>query len=102
MRSGEIYALKWKNLNLDEGYIYVEESIKDIVVFNPDKTKSTQLVTTDGKTQNSIRNIYLPDVLINKLKELPKGKDNGSDACHKWYSNPSYIPLHFHLLPNFC
>ena len=76
MRSGEIYALKWKNLNLDEGYLYVEESIKDLVVFNPDKTKSTQLVTTDGKTQNSIRNIYLPDILIKKLKELPKGYDD--------------------------
>lgn len=76
MRSGEIYALKWKNVNLDEGYIKVEESIKDIVVFNPDRTKSTQLVTTDGKTQNSIRTVYLPDILINKLKELQRGKDN--------------------------
>ena len=42
MREGELLALKWTNVNLEDGYIYVDESVKRVSVF---KT----FLTTPGK-----------------------------------------------------
>lgn len=71
MREGELCALKWENVNLKEGYIHVNESIKTVAVFDEDGNKTIQTLTLDPKTKNSIRDIYIPDVLINMLKKAP-------------------------------
>ena len=88
MREGELCALKWKNVNLDEGYIRVEESIKRVAVFDSKGNKEYQTLTLDPKTQHSIRNIYIPDVLINVIKQIPKVSEyvfsnNDEPVSHK-------------------
>ena len=88
MREGELLALKWKNINLDEGYIKVEESISRTAVFNSDGTKEYKMLTLDPKTQKSLRNIYIPDVLIKVIKNIPKTSEyvftnNNEPITHK-------------------
>lgn len=75
MREGELLALKWNNVNLDEGYIFVDESLKKVTVFNPDKTKAVKNITKDPKTKNSRRYIFIPEILINKLKTHSRSSD---------------------------
>lgn len=70
MREGELCALKWDNVNLDEGYIHVCESVKRVAVFTRDGAKDMQTLTLNPKSQKSIRDIFIPKVLIKKLKEL--------------------------------
>ena len=75
MREGELCALKWDNVNLDEGYIEVKESVKRVAVFDSVGNKTYQTLTLDPKTKNSIRIIDIPEVLIEVLKKLPRVSD---------------------------
>lgn len=70
MREGELLALKWKNVNLQEKCISVKESVKRVAVFEEDGTKHMEIITQAPKTKNSIRTIYIPNILISKLKEI--------------------------------
>lgn len=70
MREGELLGLKWKNVNLKEGYIKVEESVSRVAVFNEDGSKHMETLTQDPKSKKSIRTIYIPEILINKLDEI--------------------------------
>ena len=71
MREGELCALKWKNVHLDDGYIHVDESVKRVAVFDSKENKTMQTLVLDPKSQKSIRDIDIPAILIDKLKELP-------------------------------
>ena len=70
MREGEILALKWKNVHLDKGYIEVKESVKRVAVFDKDGNKKMQTITSEPKTANSKRIIYIPNKLISIGKPL--------------------------------
>ncbi|MDV8112742.1 tyrosine-type recombinase/integrase [Bacillus sp. BAU-SS-2023] len=60
MRCGEILALKWDNVDLENGIIHVKYTLT---------TKpSGEYFLTDPKTKNSIRSIYIGETLCNILK----------------------------------
>lgn len=88
MREGELCALKWNNVHLEEGFIHVDESIKRVAVFDSNGNKEYKTLTLDPKTQNSIRDIYIPNILINKLKKIPHNfeyvfSNNNEPISHK-------------------
>lgn len=88
MREGELLGLKWKNINLEKGIIHVDESIKTVKVFNKNGTGEIRTLTLDPKSKNSIRDIYIPDILINRLKEIPHTSEyvfsnNNEPVTHK-------------------
>lgn len=88
MREGELCALRWENVNLNKGYIHVEESLKTVAVFDEDGNKETRTLILDPKTKNSIRNIYLPSELKKALKKAPRISEyvftnNGEPVTHK-------------------
>ena len=89
MREGELCALKWKNVHLDDGYIHVNESIKTVAVFDSKGNKEIKTLTLDPKSKNSIRDIYIPDILINKLKNIERKSEyvftntDGKPVTHK-------------------
>lgn len=60
IRRGEMAALKWSDINFKEKYIYIHEC--RIVLEKQEYTKPP-------KTDSGIRKIYVPDRLINILKE---------------------------------
>ncbi len=73
--NGEILALKWSNVHLDKGYIEVKESVKRVAVFDKDGNKKMQTITSEPKTANSKRIIYIPKVLIDKLNEMDRKQE---------------------------
>lgn len=72
MREGELLALKWKNVDLDNQIIHVDESVKTVAVFDSDGHKETKTLFLEPKTQKSIRDIPLPNILVDQLKTIPK------------------------------
>ena len=67
LRIGEICALKWKNINLDTGTIYICSTIQRVQTFD-DSNKKTMILESPPKSQCSIRTIPIPQSLITLLR----------------------------------
>lgn len=92
IRRGEMAGLKWSDVHFDEGYIYIHES-RLVVEGGVEHTKAP-------KTNAGIRKIYVPQYLINVLKEyhqryLTNKMKLGKDFADKNYviSKPDGNPL---------
>jgi len=75
MRLGEILALRWENINLDEHTIIIKESMKRSRVYNDDGTYIVDDVIKAPKTKKGIRLIYIPTILVDEL--IPLINDTG-------------------------
>ena len=60
IRRGEMAGLQWSDVNFDEGYIYISKS--RVVVEKEEYIK-------EPKTESGIRKIFIPEKLLNVLKE---------------------------------
>lgn len=60
MRRGEIAGLKWKDVDLDEGFLWVKKTLED--------TKEHGLVLKKPKTETSKRKIHLPALTVSALR----------------------------------
>lgn len=70
LRKGEIMALKWKNIDLERGLLYVKESlcrVNDIV--DEKGRQTTKWIELEPKTKKSKRCIPLPNFIIEMLKD---------------------------------
>lgn len=74
MRLGEILALKWENVDLEQGTITIKESLKLSRVYSDDGSFIVKDVVKEPKTKKGIRLIYIPDILIEELKQIEKEK----------------------------
>jgi integrase len=94
MRSGEILALTWDNMDFEQKIIMVRKTQRRIAVRNPAQgAPKTQIVEEEPKTVKSLRNIPIDDILFEHLivlretqtaeKELLQGEytDNGHIIC---------------------
>jgi integrase len=100
MREGEISALKWENVDLEKGYIYVVANMQYL---------KGKLTLKEPKTKKSIRNIALMDSTIKALEKYKKEqlqnklllgseyKDNDFVCTHENGEplNPQYISKRF-------
>lgn len=92
MREGELLGLKWENVNLKDKSIFVKESVKRVAVFDGNGDKHMETITQSPKTKNSIRMIYIPDILSRKLDEIENKKgyvfsDTNIPISHKQLYN---------------
>lgn len=71
MRIGEICALTWKDIDIDNGIISVNRTIQRIYVIE-DGNRRTELILDTPKTKNSIREIPISKDLLRILKPFKK------------------------------
>lgn len=74
MRLGEVLALKWECVDLEQGTITIKESLKRSRVYSDDGSFTIEDVVKEPKTKKGIRLIYIPDILIEELKLIQKDK----------------------------
>ena len=70
IRIGEICALKWKDLDIENGVIIINKTIQRI--YSAGISKRTELIIDTPKSKNSIREIPMTKELISMLKPLKK------------------------------
>lgn len=75
MRIGEICALTWEDVDVDNGIISIRRTIQRIYIMEED-TRRTELVIDTPKTKNSIRDIPMSKELLKMLKPLKKIVNN--------------------------
>ena len=69
LRQGELLALKWANVHLDEKYIEVSETIKTVYIFDNNGNKQRQTIFNTPKSNKS-RKVYLPDKIVDLLSNM--------------------------------
>ena len=71
LRQGELLALKWENVNLEEKYLEVKETIKTVYVFDSEGNKSRETLIQTPKTTTSLRQVDLPDKIVELFTTIP-------------------------------
>lgn len=74
LRQGELLALDWNHINLVEKEIKVEQSAKEVYIYDDSENKHIETIIQTPKTQNSFRTIPLPSSLVEKLAEIKNKK----------------------------
>lgn len=74
IRIGEVCALTWEDINLNEEIIYVRKNLQRVKSETGDEG-NTQILIQTPKTSNSFRIIPIPPILLCHLKEHKK--ENG-------------------------
>lgn len=68
LRIGELCALKWKNILLDQGIIQIRNTIQRVQNYSEDAKTKTGVIITSPKSECAIRDIPIP-AFLSKLIE---------------------------------
>lgn len=102
LRVGEICALRWEDIVLEERILHVRHTMHRIQNLEPEGPRTRVIVTTP-KTATSTRMIPLPEDLAQLIESLP-GEHRGffltgrEDA----YAEPRIMQYHFHRCMEKC
>ena len=102
LRVGEICALKWEDIALDEGTLYVRHTVQRLQNLSPEGPR-TLIVETTPKTPSSARAIPLPEELVRVLLSLPGPREGyfltgDPDRCLE----PRMMQYHFYKTTQIC
>lgn len=76
IRIGEVCALKWGNLNIEDGILSIKETMQRIKDTSNHCVSKTKIVITEPKSKCSIREIPLPSFIVT----IAKGFQSGNNA----------------------
>ena len=119
IRIGELCALQWKDVDLEKGSILVRKTMQRIRTFSPSdelgnaagetgntgKTgkTGTRVIITEPKSRNSIREIPLPDFLVELLKNNREKREESREGYvlkgrKKEYAEPRTLQYRFQAI----
>lgn len=86
VRVGELRALTWNDIHLDDNYIRVNKQVTS-------KVKGAGDLVIAPKTKSSIRNIQIPNILVDVLKEwyLDRTKQNRFNKNWQVFGDDGFI-----------
>jgi integrase len=68
LRLGELLALRWEDVDLQEEIIKVRQSLNRLKTLDEDSPTKTKLIFQEPKTENGRRNIPIPTNIVAELK----------------------------------
>ncbi|MCM1233328.1 MAG: site-specific integrase [Ruminococcus flavefaciens] len=74
LRIGEVCALRWKDICVEEQYLYIHQTMQRIQV-EGDGKKRTEVVILPPKSDCSVRRIPIPDEVLRLLKTVQRQDD---------------------------
>lgn len=74
LRIGEVCALRWQDIRVEEQYLYIHQTMQRIQV-DGDGRKRTEVVILPPKSDCSIRRIPIPDEVLRLLKTVQRQDD---------------------------
>lgn len=70
IRVGELSALRWENLRTDTGVLQIRSTMQRIQCVDAQNGAKTRVIVSEPKSQNSRRDIPLPDFLVCLARSL--------------------------------
>jgi integrase len=87
LRRGELLALRWQDVDLNEGVLQVCQTLARVNIYNEQGGKmKTQLIFQQPKTANSRRKVPIPDACLMALK-----RHKAKQAEEKLSLGPAYV-----------
>lgn len=80
MRIGELLALKWDNVDLDNGTITVCETLRRVKVYDEKGNSQSKILTKCPKTEKGNRSIPIPKTLTLALKKYQLASYNSEEG----------------------
>ncbi len=90
MRLGEILALRWNDIDFENKFISVKNTIKRLTTHNANGTK-TEIILDTPKTDNSFRIIPLIDEMILELTNHKKSQNEEKKLSGSAYNNKGFL-----------
>lgn len=92
LRQGELLALTWNDIDLENNYINVNKSVKRVTEIDRlgQKGKSKFIIQTP-KTKTSIRKVPIPKNLVNEIQNHKKRQDIEKDNALYLYTDNNLI-----------
>lgn len=90
VRIGELVALKWSDINFDEGILKVNKSISRSYIEIEGERKFL-LEETTPKTRSSIREVGIPSNILSELINHKKGQDEYKNKYKEIYIDNNYV-----------
>lgn len=102
LRVGEICALRWEDIALDERMLYVRHTVQRLQNLSHEGPR-TKIVETTPKTPSSARAIPLPEDLVRVLLSLPEPREgyfltSDPNRCIE----PRMMQYHFSRMTQIC
>lgn len=99
VRIGELCALRWGNIHLNEGILDINSTLQRIQDKSDIAATSTKIIISTPKSISSIRKIPLPDFLVSYLEKYKK-QDNSYILTGRSdkYMEPRTLENHFKSL----
>lgn len=97
IRIGELCALKWEDIDLKKGIIYIRKTIQRIYI--KDKYKNvSKIILTTPKTKNANREIPINKNFLEILKKVKANKEDYILTGNKEYIEPRTYRKYFNKL----
>ena len=95
MRIGEICALKWDAIDLNEAVLHVRQTVQRVYIKSSREKGNSRLVIGTPKTRTSKRDVPISNALLSVLKRLPEASTNsflltGTERCMEVRTFRSY------------
>lgn len=105
LRIGEVCALKWENIDLLSGTIFVQHTVARVQNERSSNCdKKTKLILMEAKTQNSIREIPISNSFIQILQSFKQNRKNEhyvlSSSC--LFVDPRSFYNHYKKILRIC
>jgi len=95
IRIGELCALQWRNIDLENGCILINKTMQRIKLPNNAGKSKTKIIIDTPKSNASIRTIPIPSILLDKLREFKTHEDAYILTNTKKYIEPRTYQRHF-------
>lgn len=89
VRIGELCGLRWEDIDFADFTVHVRRSVERIADLDPDSSRKTKVVLSVPKTENSIRDIPIPEFLMQFLLLY-----RGEDGTYLLTGNKTYTEPH--------
>ena len=95
IRLGELCALKWGDIDLENRIITVNKTLQRIKDTDKTATKKTKIIISSPKSHTSNRMLPIPFILANKLKEFKSNANNYILTNTTGFIEPRTYQRHF-------
>ena len=96
IRIGELCALQWKNISVDNKTIKIEQTMQRLQNNDSNGIQKTRVIITEPKSFASVRVIPIPDFVVDAIKPYQrKGNAYLLSGESKYYVEPRTMQNHF-------